>query len=290
MPIPLSSPFKSERAASQWLLKEELEVQSQNQARSKNISPDERTTTANLLERVMEPRVLEYFISLYENLMAAHGAGPVNQLVLVCGVNDGEGATTISCGLAVAAATRSIGRVLLLDGNPRNPQIAQIFAETRTPPAFGTAAGAAEKPAPTSVSSPDQGVSPALQTLEAHPFRDHLRKTFLPHLHFMPLSPILQDNAGFRMADPSTFQRLLKELQPVFPFMVLDGPAVNRFPESLFYAGLVDRVLLVVHAGVTRTPVASKALERIRKSGCSQVDVVLNRRIYAIPPSIYKKL
>ena len=75
-----------------------------------------------------------------------------------------------------------------------------------------------------------------------------------------------------------------------YPLIIIDGPSINGFPESVLYAPQVDRVLMVIKSGVTRVQVVSAALARLAAGGCDQVDLVLNRRTFPIPPWIYQRL
>ncbi len=86
------------------------------------------------------------------------------------------------------------------------------------------------------------------------------------------------------------FRGLLEKLARSFRFILVDGPPVNLYPESLLYAPQVDRVLFVVHAGKTRVPVVAKALAKLAAAGCDNVEPILNRRTFVIPQAIYEKL
>jgi hypothetical protein len=85
------------------------------------------------------------------------------------------------------------------------------------------------------------------------------------------------------------FRKVLDELSQVFSFMVIDGPPTNLHSESTFLSSQVDQVLLVLHSGSTRTPVAAKAVERLSPGG-RPLKIVLNRRQFPIPASVYKRL
>jgi len=92
------------------------------------------------------------------------------------------------------------------------------------------------------------------------------------------------------MLESPAFKHLLDRLTATYPLILIDGPSINGFPESVLYAAQVDRVLLVVKSGHTRVQVVSAALTRLAAGGCDQVDLVLNRRSFPIPPWIYQRL
>ena len=58
----------------------------------------------------------------------------------------------------------------------------------------------------------------------------------------------------------------------------------------MLYAPCVDRVLLVLHAGVSRGPVVERALAKLTGPTRDKIEIILNRRKHAIPESVYKRL
>lgn len=214
------------------------------------------------VRRLLEPQTNQLFSTIYDNLLTSAGEKQLRS-VLVCCASGGEGATTVATGLAVAAARNQVGQVLLIDGNCQLPRVCA---------AFGVAA--------------DGGLGDLVAgAMEADAV---IKRTAIPDLSVMGVGVMPGDHIR-ALASPK-FLSCVKQLMSRFQFILVDGPAVNPFPESALYAPSVDRVLLVVHAGVTRAPVAAKALARLSAAGCEKVDVILNRRTFAIPQAIYKRL
>lgn len=214
------------------------------------------------LQKALTPEGHRVFAGIYENLLATGGHGQPKS-VLVCSATTGEGATSIATGLAIAAAEKRKGPVLLIDGNLHNPQICQDFQ----------VAG-------------DTGLGNLLNgNSEA---KAVAQRTAIPNLSVMGVGTVPADH--IQALEPMKFRSLLETLAPTYSFIVVDGPSVNAFPESLLYAPQVDRVLLVVSAGKTRVPVAAKALAKLAEVGCAHAEVILNRRTFVIPQAIYEKL
>ncbi|MCI0407289.1 MAG: CpsD/CapB family tyrosine-protein kinase [Acidobacteria bacterium] len=214
------------------------------------------------LRKLLAPEARRLFTGIYGTLLASAG-GTHPRFVLVCSASDGEGATTVAAGLAVAAAERRSGQVLLIDGNCHSPAVCHTFG----------------------VSDGD-GLGDLLAgTMEAGAV---VRKTAIAALSVMGAGVIPGDH--ILTLEPPRFRGLLERIASNYHFILVDGPAINAHPESVLYASQVDRVLLVVHAGVSRGPVVAKALAKLSPAGRSKVEVVLNRRIFAIPQAIYKKL
>lgn len=214
------------------------------------------------VRRLLEPRAIQLFSTIHDNLLASAGEKQLSS-VLVCCSSGGEGATTVAMGLAASVAGKQVGQVLLIDGNCQRPMICAALGVTADGGLGDLVSGAMDA-----------------ETI--------IKKTAVPNLSVMGAGVMSGDH--IRALAPQRFNSCLERLVSDFQFIVIDGPPVNPYPESVLYASLVDHVLLVVHAGVTRAPVAAKALARLSAVGCAKVDLILNRRTFAIPQAIYKRL
>lgn len=214
------------------------------------------------LRKLLTPEARGLFSGIYSNLLASAGATRP-RTVLVCSASDGEGATTVAAGLAIAAAEKRAGQVLLIDGNCHSPGVCE---------SFGGAEG--------------NGLGDLLAgSMDASAV---VRKTTISDLSVM--GPGVMPGDYIRALEPPRFRSLLERLASTYQFILVDGPAINTYPESGLYAYQVDRVLLVAYSGVTRGPVAAKALAKLSAAGCDKVEVVLNHRTFAIPQAVYKWL
>jgi Mrp family chromosome partitioning ATPase len=115
-----------------------------------------------------------------------------------------------------------------------------------------------------------------------------VKDTTIPHVQVMgagvaPLNHV-------RLLESPAFKDLLDRINAAYPLIIIDGPPINWFPESVLYAAQVDRVFMVVKSGVTRVQVVSAALTRLAVGGCDKVDLILNRRAFPIPSWIYRRL
>jgi len=88
----------------------------------------------------------------------------------------------------------------------------------------------------------------------------------------------------------SRFENFLKEIREQFDHIILDGPPVSGFSESLLIGSKVDGVIMVIVSGNTRRHVALRAKSEIEKSGGRLLGVVLNRRKYYIPGWLYNRI
>ncbi len=212
--------------------------------------------------KLYSPEAQQIFANFYDNLMLSPGEAPVKS-VLICAADLGEGATTVALGLALAAAGKQNRPILLIDGNFHHPCICQALKLTDLYGLGELIAGRVE--------APKAVIQRGASGLSA------MGPGIMPPNHLMDL-------------EPPKFKNLLNRLAEEYALVIVDGPSVNMYPESVLYGSQVDQIILVVYSGVTRVPVLSKALSKLTASGSKKVDLLLNRRIFPIPNWIYKKL
>jgi capsular exopolysaccharide synthesis family protein len=213
------------------------------------------------IEKLLFPEARRIFSGIYGHFLAS--AGSSSKIVLVCSASSGEGATTVAAGLAIAAAEKRASQVLLIDGNCHTPKASEAF-------------GLADR----------KGLSDVLGgSLEASLC---VSRTNISNLSLIGVG--ITPGNHIQALEAPKFRALLDKLAGAFQFVLVDGPPINAYPESLLYASQVDRVLLVIHAGVSRGPVVAKALSTLSAAGCDKIEVVLNRRTFAIPQRLYRKL
>jgi capsular exopolysaccharide synthesis family protein len=217
-----------------------------------------------MLTRLMDPKAHQVFLGVYNNLLLTAGDSRLKS-VLICSSSPGEGSTTTAVGLALAVAMVQNWPVLLIDGNFANPRVCQTLEEPESPGLGEILAGTA-----------------AVESV--------IRSVTTPHWRIIGAGTPPPDHVS--VLEPPFLKNLLDGLSADYRLLIIDGPSINMFPESVLYAAQVDRVFLVVHAGVTRVHVVSNALARLHVAGFDpgQVDLILNRRTFPIPGWIYKCL
>lgn len=214
------------------------------------------------LQILSGPEARQVFMGVYDNILLT-SSGTRQKSFLICSANRGEGASTVALGIAMAAAEVWNRPVLLVDGNFSQPQVCEALGLSDSHGLGDVLAGGQD-----------------LKSL--------VRDTAIPHLQVMgagvpPLNHV-------SMLESPAFSNLLDGFAVTYPLIIIDGPSINGFPESVLYASQVDRVLLVVKSGVTRVPVVSAALARLAAGGCDHVDLILNQRTFPIPAWIYQRL
>lgn len=217
-----------------------------------------------ILRVLYGPESRQVFMGIYNNFLLTAGDTRPKGL-LICSANRGEGATTVAMGMALAAAEVQSQPVLLIDGNFAQPQVCGAFG---LPEIYGLGDFLAGRVDLKSV----------------------VKATSIPNLQVMAAGVAPLNHIS--MLEAPVFENLIGRLTTAYPLVIVDGPAVNGYAESVLYAGQVDRVFLVVNAGITRVQVVSAALAKLAAGGCNhgKVELILNRRTFPIPPWIYKRL
>jgi len=212
--------------------------------------------------KLYSPEARQIFANVYDNLMLSPGEAPVKS-VLISSADPGEGSTTVALGLALAATGKQNRQILVIDGNFHHPCICRALNLTDLYGLGELIAGRVE--------AHKAVIQRGASGLSA------MGPGIMPPNHLLDL-------------EPPKFKNLLDRLAEDYALVIVDGPSVNKYPESVLYSSQVDQVILVVYAGVTRAPVLSKALAKLTAGGCKKIDLLLNRRIFPIPNWIYKKL
>jgi len=225
-----------------------------------NLSPAQSNHQS--LQILYGPEVRQVFMGIYNNFLLTSGESRQNSL-MVCAASRGEGATTVALGLAIAAAEVQNQPVLLIDGNFSHPLVCGAFG-MRELYGFG------------------DFLADRIDVKSA------ARNTSIPNLQVMGAGVAPLNHVS--TLESSAFRDRLDRLAEVYSLIIIDGPPVNLYPESVLYAAHVKRVFLTVYSGVTRVQVVAAALAKLTAGGCDRVELILNRRTFPIPGWFYKRL
>lgn len=194
----------------------------------------------------------EDYQRLRASLMSALSPSALHT-ILVTSARHGEGATTVSIGLASALAKEREARVLLVEGNLRGPSLGGVLH-----------------------AASNGGLSEFISgelTAEA----------VITRVEALNLSLIVAGNIARHAVDLDPVAGLLARLRPQFDFIVIDAPPVNSYADASILAPRVDGVILVVEADRTPVNEAEAAKRQLDKVDARILGVVLNRRRSYIP-------
>lgn len=179
----------------------------------------------------------------------------------------GEGVTSITVNFAASLISDRKNHILLVDGNLARPGLHEYFISN---------GNCREDKIP--VNKEDKEVEIInWQVLEANPYLDVILACQLPS----------HANRAFKMSEFSDFLRFAKEK---YEIVVIDCPPLNHSSGAAVIASRADAVVLVVEAERVRREVIQRSVNMLEGLGANMLGVVLNKRRYPIPKSIYKML
>lgn len=232
-------------------------------AANENSSPMYTPATTRPTEVMGIPdEVAALLFGLHNSLVRQMPEG--SRILALLGPTEAAGASLLTCRLAQFVSLHFEKKVLYVNVNPARSST-DVFPEL-------TRAG---------------GLS---EVVKAHAGIDQVVRAAGSHgLHVTSLSLGELDHMG-PLLESEGLTRCLDELRQRYDMVLLDPPPASETAEGVALAPLIDGVVLVVHAEHTRWQVAAQLKDRISRQGGHTLGVVLNRRQYHIPESIYKRL
>ncbi|MGE0448710.1 MAG: CpsD/CapB family tyrosine-protein kinase [Vicinamibacterales bacterium] len=224
-------------------------------------SAQPRFTTARVVTGVrLDPRLVtaafadgvatEQYRALRTRILHADPISPVN-VVLVTSPGRGEGKTLTAANLGLAMAQEWQRRVCVIDADLRHPQMQRIF-------------GLPDGPGLCDVLTGHASLDEALVTLEDH------QLTVLPAGNLPAARPA-------ELLGTGAMRRTLDTLRSQFDRLVVDTAPALPLADVSVLAPLVDRVLLVVRAGITGKPSIHDAVSSIDRA--KLLGLVLNEAV-----------
>jgi len=173
-----------------------------------------------------------------------------------------DGKTTVSVNLAAALALDYEEKVLLIDGDLRNPSVHR-YLNLQGSPGLADFLGSNHHPA----------------------IRDLVKDTFLPSLRVLPAGR--PSSFSSELLAKEKMSQVMEEIRTEFPGyqIIIDCPPVLSTPDPLVIARQVDGVLMVVRAGKTPRDYLIKALQSINSN--KVLGVILNGADLGISSKYY---
>lgn len=185
-----------------------------------------------------------------------------SRIVAFSGVQPGVGCSWLLLRAAALLAAADSGSVCVVDTNMRSPSL-HIYLNARN--RFGLSNALVDS-------------LPACESVL------HISR----HLH------LLTSGSMVSRAEPllasSAFRTCVEELRATFDYVLFDTPPLATSSDALLVASATDGLAMVVEADSTNRDTALKAARGAIAAKTLILGVVLNKRTYPIPRSIYKKL
>lgn len=199
---------------------------------------------------------------LKNNILYRNSGKSIKAIMIASSVSN-EGCSTVALNLAKTFAKNESLKILLVDGNLRDPVLHKYFELEK-----------------------DKGFSDLL--LGQASINDILKKTTIPNLSLVTSGQDTEDPD--RIFELQKLERIMKSLKERADYLVFDFPPVNVFADANIFAPHMDGVVLVIRAGKTRWEIVQNAKRHLQMVRANILGVVLNRRENVIPSVIYKRM
>jgi protein-tyrosine kinase len=204
----------------------------------------------------------EEVIRLVQHLFLTPGP-EAPRVVVFSGVQHGDGCSRICAHAAATLASRVTGSVCAVDANLTRPSLHRYFG--------------AETPF---------GLKQILS--DSTPVRSMAQPVGDANLWLLSCGSSLNGEQA-RVASDKLRSRL-GELRSDFDYVLIDTPPVNLYADCIGMGQMSDGIVLVLGSNSTRREAARRAKENLHAARARVLGVVLNKRTFPIPESIYRKL
>jgi receptor protein-tyrosine kinase len=186
-------------------------------------------------------------------------------LLAVTSADAREGRSSVALALGIELAETLNQKVLVVEGNLRNPGIGKLAS------------------LPKSTSG----------------FSELLMNGDKPEEYVLTFGAGFPDILPAGETDPNQFGKLLNRdklvhilhlLSGSYKYIILETPPVNHYPEAQLFLGMVDGVVLTIRSGVTSRETVSLAMKKINSVGGKVLGLVLNQKQFPLPNWLYKRL
>jgi len=214
------------------------------------------------LQLKMEDPQRDEIFKLVQRVFLLPGAGR-GRLVVVSGMESGNGCSWICARMAEVLASQVSGSVCVVDANLRTPGLHREFGVSN-----------------------HYGLTNALQVSE--PIRRFVTSLSRPNLWLLSCGAEIEGMQSMLGSD--RMRALLPELQREFDYVLIDAPPMEAGDDSVMLSRHAEGIVLVLRAHSTRRETARKAVRDLEQANVRVLGAVLNRRTFPVPESIYRKL
>jgi Mrp family chromosome partitioning ATPase len=207
-----------------------------------------------------------HYHALVQRIQAANLESSSNQAIEMVGVTSsapGAGVSTVALNVAVAAACADMGPVLYVDADVTKQSNRHLIS-----------------------GSPDLGLADALA--DAADPMDCIVNTPIANLSIIAgRGKAKHEDLTF---DPFKAAELLNDYKCHFKFVIVDIPAPTELNGSVYLAGKLDGVILVVESEKSDSRIALRTKQQLVEANTNLLGVVLNKRRKHVPNWLYNLL
>ena len=225
-------------------------------------SSDNSEETVLPSDITLSPLLTERFTSLWTRMQrSTQKQRLIIQITSACGK---EGRTTMVFLAGRTLASSNQGDFVLIDSDVYHPDLHSLLEVKMTPGLLDLFRGKA--------------------TLE-----EVIKPTRFPHLYLLSLGSSLPINQA-QILISQNIGALLEELRDTYDCILIDSPPINLSSLGEINGTYSDGTILVVRANFSRREVIQTAIKALEGEGVVISGVVLNRRKFAIPEFIYRRM
>jgi len=213
-------------------------------------APDAAADVANNTVHHAHSAAADSFRAIITSILLSNQSGVSPQVIAITSARAGEGKTTVTTNLAVSLAQLK-RRVLLIDGNLRQPRLHRIFNQVNNF-GFGDLLTEADN---------------------SDLLRYVTQQTNVPNLWLA--SPGPRESGALDLLYSNGMAALMSCAREAFDFILIDTPAMGDLADARILGRISDGVLLVVQSGGDRKS-AQAAASRLQEDGIRVLGAVLN--------------
>lgn len=202
----------------------------------------------------------EAFRALRTEVLAQFPATSTRTMLVTSALR-GAGKTTIAYNLGVALAQHG-ARVLLIDGDLRNPMLHRVFPCALTP-----------------------GVSDACTDPASAAMPGVVQHAMLPTLFMLPAGTRL--NLPAELLGSPAFDQLLRKLSVGYTYVLIDSPPMLSVTDASVLASKADAIIAVVRSRRTTRPELAALMKSLRRSQAPVLTFVMNDVRYPTVDGFY---
>jgi capsular exopolysaccharide synthesis family protein len=219
----------------------------------------ERPPVVANTKAIRHGKLSAHYRALVQHIQAANLGAPASQAVETIGITSsarGAGVSTVAFNIAVAAARADTGPILLVDADVAKQSSWRLVK-----------------------GSPTLGLADALaETADA---MDCITNTSIDNLSIVAgRGKAKHDELAF---DPFKAAELLNEYKCHFKLVIVDIPAPTELNTSVYLAGKLDGVVLVIESEGSDGRTALRTKQQLVGANANLLGVVLNKRRKHVP-------
>jgi capsular exopolysaccharide synthesis family protein len=210
------------------------------------------------LDRVTQEETLRLVQSIF---LAAGPNRP--RVVMFSGIDSGNGCSHVCAQVAAVLARNVSGSVCLVDANLRTPALPEFFGVTN-----------------------HHGLTDSLRNNGS--IRGYAKSLRPDNLWLLSCGSLAADSSA--LINSELMRTRIAELRKEFDYVLIDSPPLNMYSDAVVLGQLADGVALILEANSTRREATLKVAENLRAAQVRILGAVLNKRTFAIPEFLYRRL